>query len=185
MGCPPVEKSDRPVGGGLTSSLGHNTRHTQTVGSWQDTPPGCALPFSGSAPVGIENQLVQVRVYFDGGCSPNPGEGYGSYEVVSPLPSLLHKCSRQRYGHMTNNMAEWNALLCALEWLEDRPNREAMCLSIYTDSKLVCGQLGRGWRCKVWYLKELRDQCRALLKPFRRWSIEWHPRQENVKRFGH
>lgn len=127
-----------------------------------------------------------VRIYFDGGCSPNPGNGYGSYQICSNVERLNHRVVRQKFGHMTNNIAEWNALLCALEWLTDCGNPSLVSvIEIRTDSMLVCRQLLGQWKCKLWYLRELRDQCLELLRPFGNWKIYWHRRRENVMRFGH
>ncbi len=127
-----------------------------------------------------------VEVFFDDGCELNPGDGYGSYEVCSRSDaSLCHKVSRQKFGRMTNNMAEWNALLCALEWLEGKPEAVSMGVEIATDSMLVCQQLQGNWRCKRWYLRELRDQCSRLLARYPAWNIRWHRRDANVTRFGH
>ena len=130
--------------------------------------------------------MVQVQIYFDGGCQPNPGSGYGSYEVICHSnPEFRHKVSRQKFGHMTNNMAEWNALLCALEWIGERAPSGETQIDIFTDSMLVCQQLQGHWRCKQWYLRELRDGCLKLLYFCKKWSIKWHRRDNNVERFGH
>lgn len=134
---------------------------------------------------GTGTGLVLVQVYFDGGCEPNPGNGYGSYETVSDNAKYVNFVSRQKFGHMTCNMAEWNALLCALEWLTEQAPLDTLEIEIWTDSMLVCQQLQEHWRCKLWYLRELRDQCLNLLRIAGKWSIHWYRRDNNVLRFGH
>lgn len=83
---------------------------------------------------------------------------------------------------MTNNLAEWNALLCALEAF---PIGNDMEIDIWTDSMLVSQQLSGAWRCKNGRLRELRDIALDLLQKAGKWTIYWHSRTENVKRFGH
>lgn len=127
--------------------------------------------------------MVPVLIYFDGGCEPNPGQGYGSFEIVS---SILN-CSRirQKFGPMTCNQAEYNALLCALEELAGREDQRHLELLIYTDSQLLVHQLKGQWRCRKETLSELRDRCLTLLLPYAAWDISWAPRAGNVARFGH
>lgn len=140
-----------------------------------------------------------IRVYFDGGCKPNPGQGYGSYEIV-PLNLSYHaKGELIQFGFMTNNMAEYHAMIHGLKklWhdakngnvmsLENRfavvPSR--MTLQIFSDSKLLVQQMNGRWKCKVKHIAELQDEARLVLKEFGHWKITWRGRQDNVERFGH
>lgn len=170
-----------------------NDRDGRKVEGEEQQHPRGALPFAHSLhkrnsrrSMSTDRSTVTVRIHFDGGCSPNPGKGYGSYEIESEIVGLNHRVLRQKFGEMTNNMAEWNALLCALEWLTDFGHIPTdVPILIFTDSMLVCRQLRGKWKCKLWYLRKLRDQCLELLKPFDHSHIEWVSRVENVRRFGH
>ncbi|NLR71057.1 reverse transcriptase-like protein [Novosphingobium sp. ERN07] len=51
----------------------------------------------------------RLKVYFDGGCRPNPGR----IEVAAVLRGVAHL--RDDLGHGTNGDAEWLALIHALE----------------------------------------------------------------------
>jgi ribonuclease HI len=51
----------------------------------------------------------KLKVYFDGGCRPNPGRIEAAV-VVRGVPHLFDDL-----GHGTNCEAEWQALICALE----------------------------------------------------------------------
>ena len=51
----------------------------------------------------------RMKVFFDGGCRPNPGRIEAAV-VVRGVPHLFDDL-----GHGTNSDAEWLALICALE----------------------------------------------------------------------
>src|SRR5579859_3540265 len=95
-----------------------------------------------------------MRIYFDGGCKPNPGEGYGSYEIDGQPLLYRYRNSRVQFGLMTSNLAEYHALLHAVKklWDDSRNGRvlslsasHPICtarisLSIFSDSKLLVEQ---------------------------------------------
>lgn len=78
---------------------------------------------------------------------------------------------------MTNNYAEYTALVEVLKKL--RELRVGGEVTIRSDSQLLVGQMGKGWKVKgggyVQRLKEARD----LLKEFGPISFEWVPREKN------
>lgn len=124
-----------------------------------------------------------IQINFDGGCVPNPGRGYGSYEITSDKWS--HRVERMDFGwNCTNNMTEYMSLIAALKWLRHFTDKTEH-LRIYTDSNLVQGQLRGRTRVKVEHIKELWAETLQLLLPYERWEINWQPRKHNVKRFGH
>lgn len=112
------------------------------------------------------------------GCKPNPGWGYGSFEV-----SGLERRQRLSFGFGTSNTAEWRALLAALQVLKRFVPSGAQVL-IFTDSELVRHQLDGSWRCLKPGLKACRDAAVVLLDGYE-WTIEWQGRLNNVERFGH
>lgn len=131
--------------------------------------------------------MTEVQIHFDGGASPNPGNGYGSYQVsCTQVQALNHKSVRQQFGSpLTNNQAEYLALIAALKWLSHHSSGQDTKLTIFTDSTLVRGQVGRKWKCKVLHLRELVDEVKQLLSRYQFWSIQWNSRDVNVKKFGH
>lgn len=128
--------------------------------------------------------MTKIKIFFDGGARPtNPGNGYGSYQIASE--PINRTVSRREFGWMTNNMAEYQALIEALKWLIHHTEEMDTHLQIYSDSKLVVMQVQGSWKGKVAHLKELREEALHLLGCFNRWEIHWHGRANNVKRFGH
>jgi len=77
-----------------------------------------------------------------------------------------------RYGKATNNEMEYQALLNAL--LDER-SKEA---TIFTDSRLLVGQLTKGWKVKAPNLRKINIKCLKMLKE-RKAKLLWIPREEN------
>lgn len=132
-----------------------------------------------------KNQLTNVEIWFDGGCWPNPGPAYGSYEIKGE--AIHHRVERQQFGEATNNQAEYMSLLCALEWVAMNLDPASINLTIWTDSNIVANQVSGRWKpTKHPRLKPLLDAVLAILYPaFPYWSIRWAGRENNVVRFGH
>lgn len=143
--------------------------------------------------------MYQFKLYFDGGCKPNPGQGYGSYEIecgrLTCGNTFKHRQELLQFGFMTNNMAEYQSMISALKklfhesghgWLyENGYCRRNITLDIYSDSKMLVEQMNGRWKTKVAHIQELRDEARLILKEFGHWKITWQPRKHNVARFGH
>lgn len=127
---------------------------------------------------------MTYTIWFDGGCKPNPGQGYGSWQIRDSDEALIQHRQAEQYGYMTNNIAEYMALIKALEWLiAYGPNNST--LQVRSDSQLVCNQVVGAWRVKNPKLKPCVDRVRDLLSEFQNYEMDWNPRTENVARFGH
>lgn len=125
-------------------------------------------------------------VVFDGGSLGNPGLGYGSFEVVDPQSTLAS--NQVEFGNgMTNNQAEFRALIAGLESLlaivGDRASTRSV--AVRGDSQLVIRGLTGEWKVKHPGLQPLHRQARQLLDRFGSVDLAWHPRRESVRTFGH
>jgi ribonuclease HI len=119
------------------------------------------------------NQPVAV-LYTDGAAFPNPGHAAGGYAVYSGDRLV---CSGGVYlGHGTNNEAEYVGLIAGLEAAR-RLGFEH--ITIYSDSRLIVGQISGRMRCTKPHLAKLRDRANGLLRQFAKWHIGWKPRREN------
>lgn len=130
---------------------------------------------------------MEVTLNFDGACEPvNPG-GTGTYGfVIRGLPGLGAIPGGGVAGSgqgMTNNVAEYTALLRGLKALDAVATLGPDdVLVLRGDSKLVVNQLTGSWRCNHAHLAGLRDECRELLKGLGcQWRAEWVPREENAE----
>jgi ribonuclease HI len=129
---------------------------------------------------------ADYTVVFDGGSLGNPGQGYGSYEIVGPDGTVAAR--QVQFGNdMTNNQAEFRALIAALEDLQQRvgPQADALSVAVRGDSQLVIRGLTGEWRVKHPGLQPLYQRASDLLRQFGNVDLAWHPRRESVRTFGH
>jgi ribonuclease HI len=129
---------------------------------------------------------ADYTVVFDGGSLGNPGQGYGSYEIAGPDGTIAAR--QVQFGNdMTNNQAEFRAVIAALEDLLERVGgqADALSLAVRGDSQLVIRGLTGEWRVKHPGLQPLHQRATDLLRRFRSVDLAWHPRRESVRTFGH
>jgi probable phosphoglycerate mutase len=125
-------------------------------------------------------------VVFDGGSLGNPGQGYGSYEIAGPDGTVAAR--QVQFGNdMTNNQAEFRAVIAALEDLLERvgPRAGSLSIAVRGDSQLVIRGLSGEWRVKHAGLQPLHRRAADLLRRFGKVDLAWHPRRESVRTFGH
>lgn len=93
-----------------------------------------------------------LRVYCDGGARGNPGPAASAFVVFDTDGKVLAKEGRF-IGQTTNNVAEYKAVLFALEWLvQNTKNQNAV---FFLDSQLVVNQLTGKFKVKNKKLMEL------------------------------
>jgi ribonuclease HI len=129
---------------------------------------------------------ADYTIVFDGGSLGNPGLGYGSYEIVGPTGTLA--AQRLEFGpNMTNNQAEFRALIAGLEALLRLTGLDAgsHAVAVRGDSQLVIRGLTGEWKVKHPGLQPLFRQASDLLRRFGSVDLAWHPRRESVRTFGH
>jgi ribonuclease HI len=145
--------------------------------------PHAMQPLPGQAPE------QPIGVIFDGGSKGNPGLGYGSYALR--WPGAQQQIVKLRFGnHVTNNEAEYDTLIGALEAiikrLQDNGAGPATAkLDIRGDSLLVINQVLGKWQCKEESMQVRRDKVRQLLQQFGVWQLTHHDRAKSVEVLGH
>ena len=128
-------------------------------------------------------------VVFDGGSEGNPGFGYGSYAVIT-------RDGRRRVRRldfedgMTNNEAEYDTLIAALNDLSERVEAAGkrpadFSVEVRGDSNLVLRQVRGEWKAKDERMRQRRDLARSLLARFGGYRLVEQPREETVKVLGH
>lgn len=111
--------------------------------------------------------------YCDGAARGNPGPaGYGVH-VTDGQGRTIHEIAGG-IGVATNNVAEYSALLAALEWASSEGVSE---LLVRSDSHLMVEQMAGRYKVKNERLKELFREAKALEAGFGRVSYE-HVRRE-------
>ena len=136
----------------------------------------------------------RVEIYFDGGCLGNPGKKYGSFQVKLDGKEIL-KRSRVNFGFGTNNEAEFNALILALDeavgWFQSKStDLKTLSLTVETDSTIVRNRLVvKNVVFKKYPSSQrmfaLANECLAVMNQFGNFQVNWKGRANNVERFGH
>ena len=129
-------------------------------------------------------------VIFDGGSRGNPGPGYESYAVVRAR-DRKQDIVRLDFGRqMTNNEAEYEALIAGLQGLIERIGTTGHApvertVEIRGDSALVVHQVKGTWKTKDDRMRLLRNQVRELLGRFKGHRLVLQEREESVRVLGH
>ena len=128
-------------------------------------------------------------IVFDGGSIGNPGKGYGSFLLYSPIGQERHRelDFSDISEEMTNNQAEYRSLIAALRELGSLLGTRVASehVRVEGDSQLVLNQLDGRWTVKNAELKLLHRQASDLVDQFASVDFRWHARDRSVKLLGH
>ena len=116
-----------------------------------------------------------ITAYFDGGSRGNPGPaGWGAY-IVDDAGNVLAELSGA-LGTATNNVAEYNGLIAALQWAADN---DVTALAVKGDSLLLVEQMRGNYKVKNEGLKPLHMKARMLVMQIGNVSFAHVPREKN------
>ncbi|WP_226012420.1 ribonuclease HI [Halomicrobium salinisoli] len=178
--CDPERARQRLAAAGVDVEPG-NTDHEQ----WRAS-------YDGATAVAYEDKVVvqggdtgrmeallrdgggRVHAYFDGASRGNPGPAAVGYVLVTDEGIVAE--GGERIGRATNNRAEYEALVKALEVASDYGFDD---VRVRGDSELIVKQVRGEWNANDPDLRERRVRVRELLTEFDEWSIEHVPREIN------
>lgn len=112
----------------------------------------------------------------DGGARGNPGPG-GAGFVLEDVSGTRIACGGKFLGTVTNNVAEYEALLWGLRVAADSAVTH---LTVYSDSELLVKQMNGIYRCKHPNMIPLYKQAQTLVKRFDSVAIEHVRREQNA-----
>jgi probable phosphoglycerate mutase len=139
------------------------------------------------------DHLNFLTIHTDGGSRGNPGPAATGIVILDSSGSVIHEFGRF-LGVATNNVAEYSAVIDALEYLSTVPSlilregppqsREGELISIHfkLDSMLVVEQLSGHWKIKDANLAVLASKVHSLislLPPLTQISFTYIPRNLN------
>jgi ribonuclease HI len=119
---------------------------------------------------------MEWHIYIDGASSGNPGESGVGIAAFNENGQELFRDSIY-LGHMTNNMAEYEALVRALERAYQSSVKN---LYIYTDSLLVANQITGKYKIKNPELMKYADTAKTIIKYFNNFTLKHIPRGKNT-----
>ena len=119
---------------------------------------------------------MKLEIFTDGGCSGNPGPA--SIGVVFKDGGKTIKTLSKAIGNATNNIAEYTAMIYALQ--------EALILKadellIKTDSELMYKQIIGDYKVKHDGIKPLFEQVMHLRSGFKSVTFQHVPREQNTE----
>jgi probable phosphoglycerate mutase len=123
---------------------------------------------------------MKFTIQADGGARGNPGPA-GSGAVVRDERGQTVGEVSEFLGHATNNVAEYTALVAALELLSAQlgtATRDAQ-VAVEMDSKLVIEQMKGVWKVKHPNMKPLHARAAMLCRQFGSVSFAHIPREKN------
>jgi ribonuclease HI len=112
-----------------------------------------------------------LKIYFDGGCRPNPG----AIEIAVVVRGILYHKANVANG--SNNDAEWRALLYACEVAKSLDVRDAIFIG---DAALVVNQASGTAKCRSANLQCYMDQFARFGGDFDRVRIRHIGRSQNL-----
>lgn len=120
--------------------------------------------------------MKKLIIYTDGASKGNPGPA-GIGIVICDESGKVVKEYGEFMGNVTNNIAEYRALITALELAAAFPVNEVECFS---DSELMVRQLNGEYRVKNEKLRVLFLQVREKEKRFEKVNYFHVPREEDL-----
>lgn len=118
--------------------------------------------------------MKDLEIYIDGASKGNPGPS-GIGVIVCSKGEAIRNISSY-IGNATNNVAEYTALIYALQ---EALKLKAETLSINSDSQLLCRQISREYKVKNPNIIGLYNQVLNLISAFKQVSIKNIPRENN------
>ncbi len=146
-------------------------------------------PIASNAPP-VTDSSADYLIIWDGGSRGNPGQGYGSFQITAVAKGKSRIETREFPGRMTNNEAEYETLISALEMLAAKLRERGLdprsyILDLRGDSLLVINQILGKWKAKDRRMAAYRDQTRTLLEQFGGHTLRHHDRSHSVAALGH
>jgi ribonuclease HI len=119
---------------------------------------------------------ADIVAYIDGGARGNPGPAGFGVHIERPDGTLVEEFC-ESIGVATNNVAEYRALIAALEWARRHQHR---AVHVRSDSQLLVQQMLGAYRVKNPGLLPLHAEARRLQREIGHVTFEYVPRAQNA-----
>ena len=119
--------------------------------------------------------MSELIIHTDGGSRGNPGPSAAGFTLAKTDGTQL-QAKAFFLGHATNNVAEYTAVVKALEAAKQAGAKQ---LTLYSDSELLVRQVNGQYKVKSEQIKPLFRQAVTLLGGFEKWKVEHVTRDKN------
>lgn len=113
-----------------------------------------------------------LKVYTDGAARGNPGPAACAFIVVQSSRILFSDV--EYINHATNNVAEYKAIINALNFVKDTFSGE---IEINSDSNLAIQQINGKWKINYPHLAKLQKEVLTISKKFKQVRFTHVPRE--------
>jgi ribonuclease HI len=135
-----------------------------------------AVRFLRSYPIYLLMNTNKLTIYTDGAARGNPGPAAIGIVIQDQAGNTIATISRQ-LGITTNNQAEYQAIIAALE---KATSLGAKNVILKSDSELVVKQINGLYKIKKTALRPLYQQIVQLIGSLESFSISYIPRERNA-----
>lgn len=122
--------------------------------------------------------MSEITIYSDGAARGNPGPAGAGAVLTDTKGKVVGEVCRYLGDDMTNNQAEYRALLLALH---EAKQKGASRVKIFADSELMVKQILGEYRVKNDGIKPLFGEIMGLLRGLGGYTIEYVPRERNKR----
>lgn len=128
----------------------------------------------------------KLIIYTDGAARGNPGPSASGYRICDEHGRQVKGIVAYN-GMRTNNFAEYNAVILALEWcLKNVADYKGLDVLLYSDSELVVRQLNGHYKVKAEELKPLNEKAKKLSREFKSAVFKNLPREHSgIRKVDH
>ena len=119
---------------------------------------------------------MRILIYTDGAARGNPGPA-GAGAILRDSDGTVLAEIAEPLGHATNNVAEWTAVLLAVE---EARRLGATHVDLRMDSQLVARQISGMYRVKHPDLKPIHAAVMEMLRGFEAYTVGHVPRALNT-----
>jgi len=137
------------------------------------SPPGSARLFSDTHPAAPPTGVHVANI--DGASRGNPGPAAYAVVIRDPEGKLVLELAK-KFGRDTNNVAEYYALLAALDYAT---THGVSALRVRSDSELLVRQMQGRYKVKSPDLKPLHERASILSRELKYFAIEHVRREQN------
>jgi len=133
------------------------------------------MPDAGASKHEMRDKAKEVIAYVDGGSRGNPGPAAAAFVLTDPTGTQL-QAKAFFIGRNTNNIAEYTAIIKALEAAKKIGAKQ---LTVFSDSELLVKQLNGQYKVKSELIRPLFRQAVEQLGGFENWKVQHIVRDKN------
>lgn len=117
-----------------------------------------------------------LTLHVDGGARGNPGPAAIGVVISDESGAVIDEIA-ETIGEVTNNVAEYRALIRGLERAQELGARK---VEVINDSELIAKQVNGAYKVKHPAMIPLHQQAKAAFAKFDSWNIKSVPRARNA-----